>query len=205
MSDSTPFPLNSAHGPGTAPERSERLTCLDDHAHRQEPARDSQLQRAEARSALNRRGALAAASPMAGCLCHRRAMPGLTARSLATPQTAPDTAPVLPGTQIPGGMGVTGRFVKTRYDVTGTATVRIENGVGVVDLSPDVSISQQSGQFLYLNTTNNPTTGQPIHIGSRRGRSGARRFTFFVPAGVRYTWLVIWCDPFTAPSLRPAV
>lgn len=93
----------------------------------------------------------------------------LAACSSATPPTAPDAMPVVPGTPIPIGTGVSGRFVKTRYDVTGTATVVVENGVGVIDLSPDFSIAQTPGPFLYLNTTNNPNTGQPIRIASLKG------------------------------------
>jgi Electron transfer DM13 len=129
----------------------------------------------------------------------------VAACSSATPPTAPDAMPVAPGTMAPMGMGVTGRFVKTRYDVTGTATVVIENGVGVIELSLDFSISQTPGPYLYLNTTNNPNTGQPIRIANLRGKSGAQRFTFTVPAGVRYTWLVIWCDPFNVPMAEAAI
>lgn len=129
----------------------------------------------------------------------------LAACSSATPPTAPDAESVVPGTTLPMSMGVNGRFVKTRYDVTGTATVAIENGVGVIELSPDFSIAQTPGPFLYLNTTNNPNTGQPIRIANLRGKSGAQRFTFVVPAGVRYSWLVIWCDPFNVPMAEAAI
>ena len=129
----------------------------------------------------------------------------LAACNSATPPTAPDAAPVLPLTPIPVGMGVSGRFVKTRYDVTGTATVLIENGVGVIELSNDFSIAQTPGPYLYLNTTKNANTGQPIRIASLKGKSGAQRFTFSVPAGVRYLWLVIWCDPFNVPMAEAAI
>lgn len=129
----------------------------------------------------------------------------LGACNSATPPTAPDAVPVVPGTPIPIGMGVNGRFVKTRYDVTGTATVVIENGVGVIELSNDFSIVQTPGPYLYLNTTNNPNSGQPIRIASLKGKSGAQRFTFSVPAGVRYSWLVIWCDPFNVPMAEAAI
>ncbi len=129
----------------------------------------------------------------------------LAACSSATPPTAPDATPVVPGTPVPMGMGVSGRFVKTRYDVTGTATVVIENGIGVIDLSSDFSIAQTPGPSLYLNTTNNPNTGQPIRIGSLKDKSGAQRFTFVAPAGVRYSWLVIWCDPFNVPMAEAAI
>ncbi len=129
----------------------------------------------------------------------------LAACSSATPPTAPDAQPIAPGAPLPMGMGVNGRFVKTRYDVTGTATVTIENGAGVIELSPDFSISQTPGPYLYLNTTNDPNTGRPIRIANLRGKSGAQRFTFAVPAGVRYSWLVIWCDPFNLPMAEAAI
>jgi hypothetical protein len=136
--------------------------------------------------------ALASVALVAGC-------------SSATPPTAPDAQPVTIDAPEPTGPGVTGRFVRTRYDVTGTATVRIANGVGVIELSPDFSIAQTPGPFLYLNTTNNPNSGRPIRIASLRGKSGAQRFTFAVPSGAQYSWLVIWCDPFNVPMAEAAI
>lgn len=129
----------------------------------------------------------------------------LAACNTATPPTAPDAQPVVPGATVPTGMGVTGRFVRTRYDVSGTASVIIANGIGVIELSPDFAIAQTPGPFLYLNTTNNPNTGQPIRIASLRGLSGTQRFKFSVPPGVRYSWLVIWCDPFNVPMAEAAI
>ena len=132
----------------------------------------------------------------------------LAACSSATPPTAPDAVPVVPGQPslpAPGGTGVSGRFVKTRYDVTGTATLRIENGVGQLDLSSDFSVTQTPGPFLYINTTNNPNTGQPLRIANIRGKSGAQSYTFSVPAGVRYAWVIIWCDPFNVPMAEASI
>ncbi len=126
----------------------------------------------------------------------------------ATPPTAPDAMPVTPGqpgVMVPMGAGVSGQFVRTRYDVTGSARVVIENGVGVIELSDDFSVAQTPGPYLYLNTTRDPNTGQPIRIASLRGKSGAQRFTFAVPAGVRYTWLVIWCDPYNVPRSEASI
>jgi Electron transfer DM13 len=113
-----------------------------------------------------------------------------------TPPTAPDAMPPAEGLVVPTGPGVTARLVKTRYDVSGTVTVAIENGVARVDLSSDYAIAQTPNPVLYLNTTNNPNTGQPIRVSSLKGKNGANRFVFAVPAGVRYTWAIIWCDPF---------
>jgi hypothetical protein len=123
----------------------------------------------------------------------------------ATPPTAPDAATVDPALPAPVGPAVVGRFVKTRYDVTGTATLMIQNGVGQLDLSSDFSIMQTPGPYLYLNTTNNPNTGQPLRIATLKAKSGAQRFTFTVPAGVRYTWVLIWCDPFNVPMAEAAI
>ncbi len=129
----------------------------------------------------------------------------LSACSGATPPTAPDAVPTQPGLPAPVGASVVGRFVKTRYDVTGTATLVIQNGIGQLDLSSDFSIMQTPGPYLYLNTTNNPNTGQPLRIASLKSKSGAQRFTFTVPAGVRYTWVLIWCDPFNVPMAEAAI
>jgi Electron transfer DM13 len=129
----------------------------------------------------------------------------LVACSGATPPTAPDAVPVDPGLPAPVGPSVVGKFVKTRYDVTGTATLVIQNGVGQLDLSSDFSIMQTPGPYLYLNTTNNANSGQPLRIATLKSRSGAQRYTFTVPAGVRYSWVLIWCDPFNVPMAEAAI
>ncbi len=113
--------------------------------------------------------------------------------------------PGQPSLPAPGGTGVSGRFVKTRYDVTGTATLRIANGLGQLDLSSDFSVTQTPGPFLYINTTNDPNTGQPLRIANIRGKSGAQTYTFAVPAGVRYAWVIIWCDPFNVPMAEASI
>lgn len=128
-----------------------------------------------------------------------------TACSSGSPPTAPTATPVSPGTPGPAGQGVSGRFVKTRYDVTGTGTLVVANGVAQLDLSADFSITQTPDPVLYINTTNNPNTGQPLRIASLKGKQGAQRFTFAVPAGVRYAWLIIWCDPFNLPMAEASI
>ena len=70
---------------------------------------------------------------------------------------------------------------------------------------PATAHAQTPGPTLYLNTTNNPNTGQPIRIASLKDKSGTQRFTFVAPAGVRYSWLVIWCDPFNVPMAEAAI
>ncbi len=129
----------------------------------------------------------------------------LSACNGAAPPTAPNAEPVAPGLPAPSGSGASGRFVKTRYDVSGTATLRITNGVGQLDLSSDFSVAQTPGPFLYINSTNNPNTGQPLRIASLKGISGARSYTFAVPAGVQYSWVIIWCDPFNVPMAEASI
>jgi hypothetical protein len=119
--------------------------------------------------------------------------------------TAPNATPVDPSIPPPGGMATNGRLVRTRYDVTGTASLTIANGVGLLELSSDYSIVQTPDPVLYINTTNNPNTGTPLRIASLKGKSGAQRYTFTVPAGVRYTWIIIWCDPFNVPMAEASI
>jgi Electron transfer DM13 len=116
----------------------------------------------------------------------------------ASAPTAPDAVQVQPPLAGGGltGPAVSGRLVKTGYTVTGTATLRIANGIGQLDLSSDYAIMQTPGPFLYLNTTNNPNSGSPLRIATVKNLTGAQRFTFSVPAGVDYSWVIIWCDPF---------
>lgn len=132
----------------------------------------------------------------------------LTACGGATPPTAPDATPVVPSTPgVPATplVGTVGRLVRTRYDVTGTATLAIKDGVGELELSADFSIASTPGPFLYINTTNNPNTGQPLRIANIKDKNGAQRYKFNVPPGVRYSWVIIWCDPFNVPMAEAAI
>ena len=128
----------------------------------------------------------------------------LLACTSASPPTAPNAAPVAPGGMVPSG-GATGPFVRAMYSVTGTATLAVENGVGRLDLSSDFSIAQTPGPYVYLNTTTNANTGQPLRVGALKSVRGAQSYTFQVPAGVRYSWVLIWCDPFNVPMAQAAI
>jgi len=114
----------------------------------------------------------------------------------ATPPTALDAVAVQPGGPIAPGAGMTANFVRTGYAVTGTATLSIRNDTAQLDFSADFNIAQTPGPFVYLNTTGNANQGTPLRVGALRSRTGAQRYTFLVPPGVRYTRVLIWCDPF---------
>ncbi len=129
----------------------------------------------------------------------------LLACSSAVPPTAPDAVPVTPNTPIPAAGAVTGAFTRTGYAVTGAATLAIENGVAQLDFSADFTIGQTPGPVVYLNTTKNPNTGQPLRIGALRSRTGAQRYTFQVPSDTRYSWVIIWCDPFNVAMAQAAL
>lgn len=123
----------------------------------------------------------------------------------AEPPVAPTATPVDSVLVMPMGPGTMGRWVRTGYPVTGTVTVYVENGVARLDLSADFSVSNVPGPVLYLNTTNNPNGGQPLRIGPLKSRTGASSYTFAIPSGVRYTWAIIWCDPFNVPIAEAAI
>jgi hypothetical protein len=116
--------------------------------------------------------------------------------SASMPPTAPDAVPLDPVATAPAGQGVSGRWMRTGYAVTGTARLVIEGTTARLDLSSDFSIGQAPGATLYLNTESNPNRGQPLRLGALRSRTGAQSYTFQVPTGVRYTRIIIWCDPF---------
>ncbi len=113
-----------------------------------------------------------------------------------SPPTAPDAVPVDPGASAPTGPGVSGNWIRTGYAVAGRATLVIEGTTAQLDFSSDFAIAQTPGPVVYLNTTSNPNMGQPLRIGVMRNRQGAQSYRFQVPSGVRYTRIIIWCDPF---------
>ncbi len=114
----------------------------------------------------------------------------------ATPPTAPDAVTVQPGAPAGPGTGASGRFVRTGYAVTGSATLVIRNDTAQLEFSADFNIASTPGPFVYLNTTSNANQGAPLRVGALRARTGAQRYTFLVPPGTRYTKVLIWCDPF---------
>lgn len=114
----------------------------------------------------------------------------------AEPPMAPNAQEVGADMAPPSGPATTGALRRTGYSVTGTVALVASNGVAQLTLSSDFSVAQTPGPVLYLNTTNNPNSGQPLRIGALRSRTGAQTYTFQIPPGVRYTWVIIWCDPF---------
>ncbi len=111
--------------------------------------------------------------------------------------TAPNAAPLEPGAAAPSGSGMVGQLQRTGYAVTGTVSLAIDVSAARLDLSGDFTIGQTPGPTVYLNTTNNPNTGQPLRIGALKSNRGAQSYSFQLPAGApKYTWVIIWCDPF---------
>ena len=123
----------------------------------------------------------------------------------AQPPVAPDAAPVGPEVTPPMGPVTTGIWRKTGYDVTGTLQLVAANGVAQLTFSSDFSVAQTPGPVVYVNTTNNPNTGQPLRLGALKARRGAQSYTFQLPPGVRYTWVIMWCDPFNVPMAEAAI
>ena len=120
--------------------------------------------------------------------------------SNAVPPTAPDAMLVEPGmSQPPAGSGVTGQWVGVGHSARGSVRFGVQDGVARLDFSEDFSVSAVPGPFIYVNTTNNANTGRPLRVSALRGNSGAQSYVFQIPAGVAYTWVLVWCDPFNVP------
>jgi len=123
----------------------------------------------------------------------------------AEPPTALDAVIVDPsGGEAPAD-GVTARWTRVRYNATGSVTLAIRNGVATLRFSPDFTVDQTPGPFVYLNTTNNANTGRALRVGALRARRGEQVYTFQVPAGVQYTHVLIWCDPFNVPMVEAVI
>ncbi|MEO7294714.1 MAG: DM13 domain-containing protein, partial [Candidatus Limnocylindria bacterium] len=56
-----------------------------------------------------------------------------------------------------------------------------------------------------VNTTNNANTGRPLRVAALRSNSGAQSYSFAVPPGVSYTWVLVWCDPFNVPVAEASI
>lgn len=117
----------------------------------------------------------------------------------AEPPTAPDAVadenqpPLMSG-------GVTGRFVGAGgHRGSGAVTLAVEGTRARLELGGDFVVDGVPGPYLYLNTTNNANTGTPLRVAALQRNSGSQVDTFQIPAGVRYTWVLVWCDPFNVP------
>ncbi len=123
----------------------------------------------------------------------------------ATAPTAPNATPVEAGPPPPAGSGVLGTFVGVGHQARGSVRFTVLNGVGRLDLSSDFSVSAVPGPFVYLNTTNNANTGRPLRVGALKSNDGAQTYSFQLPAGVSYTFVLVWCDPFNVPVAQAAI
>jgi hypothetical protein len=100
----------------------------------------------------------------------------------------------------PSGSGVMAQLRRTGYAVTGSVTLVVNGTAARLEFSPDFTIGQTPGPTIYLNTTNNPNSGQPLRIGALRSNRGGQSYTFQIPAGApAYSWVIIWCDPVNVP------
>ncbi len=125
----------------------------------------------------------------------------------ATPPTAPDASPADPGvvTQpLPASVAAV-PFAGVGHRAGGSVRFSVANGVGRLEFSDDFSVDAVPGPFVYVNTTNNANTGRPIRIAALRSNRGAQSYAFQIPPGERYTWVLVWCDPFNAAVAEAAV
>ena len=107
--------------------------------------------------------------------------------------------------QPPAAAGATGRFVGVGHRGSGSVRFTAAGGVGRLDFGDDFSVDVVPGPFVYVNTTNNANTGRPLRVSALRANSGAQSYSFQLPAGASYTWVLVWCDPFNVPVAEAAI
>ena len=124
----------------------------------------------------------------------------------ATPPTAPNATPADIGAPPPPSSTVLGKFAGVGgHSGQGSVTFSGQNGVGRLDFSADFNVSGVPGPYVYLNTTNNANTGRPLRVSALRSNSGAQTYSFQLPAGVTYAYVLIWCDPYNVPVAEATV
>ncbi len=124
----------------------------------------------------------------------------------ATPPTAPDAAPIDPGTLPAAGTPVKGRIAGAGgHQGAGAVSLTVVDGQALLEFGADFGVSGVPGPFVYVNTTNNANTGTPLRVAALQRNSGAQRYAFQVPVGVSYTWVLVWCDPFNTPVAEASI
>lgn len=124
----------------------------------------------------------------------------------ATPPTAPNAQPADIGAPPPTSSTVLGRFAGAGgHSGQGSVTFSGQNGIGRLDFSADFSVSGVPGPYVYLNTTNNANTGRPLRVAALKSNSGAQTYSFQLPTGVTYAFVLIWCDPYNVPVAEATV
>lgn len=126
----------------------------------------------------------------------------------ATPPTAPDAVPVDPGVVMQPAAPVSVAavpFSGVGHKAGGSVRFSVANGVGRLDFSEDFSVDAVPGPFVYVNTTNNANTGRPLRVSALRSNRGAQSYSFQIPAGEKYTWVLVWCDPFNVAVAEASV
>lgn len=98
-----------------------------------------------------------------------------------------------------------GTFVGVGHVGRGTVRFAAVNGVGQLDFSADFAVTPVPGPYVYLNTTANPNTGTPLRVAPLKSNTGAQTYLFQVPAGVRYTYVLVWCDPNNVPVAQATI
>jgi len=81
----------------------------------------------------------------------------------------------------------------------GTVTVSVKDGHGTLTFGTHFTVQSVPGPAVYMNTTNDVHTGMPVRVAPLQAELGQQTYTFRAAAGVRYTWVLIWCEPVDVP------
>jgi hypothetical protein len=79
------------------------------------------------------------------------------------------------------------------YPATGLATYRLdENGQAALSLSPDFTVPPVPRLSVFLS--NSPDLTQAVKVAPLGSPTGAQRWTFRVPRGAVWSWVVLWSE-----------
>jgi hypothetical protein len=79
------------------------------------------------------------------------------------------------------------------YQATGRATYLLDdNGQAALSLSPDFTVQPVPRVSVFLS--NSPDLAQAVKVAELGSPTGAQRWTFRVPRGAVWSWVVLWSE-----------
>lgn len=114
-----------------------------------------------------------------------------------TPPTAPDAEPLPPAPSDDSGVTASGRFGGLDgHTASGGVTFRVTNGGGELIFAEDFRSSRVPDPHVYVATDPDANRGTRLRIATLVSNAGAQRYAFRIPEGVRFAYVLVWCDKY---------
>lgn len=120
------------------------------------------------------------------------------------PPLAPDAEPApeapAPGTEPVAGGGGGGEARVGQFSglaghrASGGVRFTVAGDVGTIEFESNFSSTRVPDPYVYVNSGQDANRGTPLRIARLDTPTGAQTYTFRIPSGVAYTYVLVWCD-----------